>query len=85
MTILIKSFFALLGCTFMMSCEQSLTFDDDLEAAAARLEGEIESPNMGKEQSGVVSVNADLIDFARSALRASPIVTNARFREPPMA
>jgi outer membrane protein TolC len=80
MKILIKSFFALLGCTFMMSCEQSITFDDDLEAAAARLEVEIESPNMGKEQSGVVSVNADLIDFARSALRASPIVTNARFQ-----
>ena len=63
-----------------MSCEQAITFDDDLEAAAARLEIEIEPPNMGKEQSGVVSVNADLMDFAQSALRASPIVTNARFQ-----
>ncbi|MDA9795931.1 hypothetical protein N9C22_06760, partial [Paracoccaceae bacterium] len=68
MKILIKSFFALLGFTFMMSCEQAITFDDDLEAAAARLEIEIEPPNMGKEQSGVVSVNADLMDFAQSAL-----------------
>ena len=80
MRVLTKRPVALLVCLILMGCEQPITLDDDLEAAATRLKVEVEASGVGSAPSGEVRATASLMSFAQASLTESPIVANARFQ-----
>lgn len=77
---MLEKCFIVIVCVFLLGCEKPIRFDDDVEAAAARLKVETAQKEVVPAGVGNVSADADFFAFAVAAVATSPIVDNARYQ-----